>query len=110
MAGNYEKTWGGTPEKTPEESGIRRVSKQGENSLQHNIAGLTPEETNRAIAAKSAEEHPDDPWEEFGPKDEPNTAKVWGVTEDLDAEDREHAKRLAARLSDFDEGSEKKSA
>jgi hypothetical protein len=75
-----------------EESGVRRIP-----------AGLSDEELNRRLDAKKHEVHPEDPWEEFGPKDEPNTAKVWGEGEDLDAEDRKHYRELAKRMADMDE-------
>lgn len=88
----FEHTQHGKPEiPSPEESGVRRIVETDEKAMF------------RKMAAKAEEVHPDDPWEEFGPKDEPDTAKVWGESEDLDAEDREHAKKLAERLADFDE-------
>jgi len=82
----FEHTEHGKPEISPEESGVRRISKSTKEE---------EKEMFRKMAAKAEEVHPDDPWEEFGPKDEPDTAKVWG-TEDLSEEDRlERAARIA---------------
>ncbi len=110
MAGNWEKTLVPPTGKPQEDSGVRSVSKKDEEketeSYKH-IAGLTPEETSRAIDAKVAEEHPEDPFQSFGPNNETDTAKVWGVTdlEALDKEDKEHARTLREKLAAMDEAS-----
>lgn len=104
---NLEKTW--LPEPMPEEgSGFRKkplLNKEEQVSL-------TDEELGQKFRKldERMENYPSDPFEDAAPVSETDTSKVWGMTEDLDAEDREHAKRLAERLADFDEGSEKKSA
>lgn len=70
---------------TQVDTSAKPVRSNGEEEYLRRLAaklGVDEEGVTRRIAAKAEEEHPDNPWEAFGPSAEKDTAKVWGTSEE----------------------------